>query len=192
MANYRGVDWDFSYRTDTPVGKLSTSWSGTYMLKQNYTLVPGGEVFSDLAKFGADNNVVFRIQSHLNGTLQTGRFTNSLTANFKSKYKDQAYDEGNGVYVRNADGSQGADTAFEGLDVPSYITWDYQGKFDYTKKIAFTAGVKNLFDRNPPLSYQTNTFQAGYDPRYTDPMGRTFYVRGTYDFSLEEIGRAHV
>jgi iron complex outermembrane receptor protein len=39
-----------------------------------------------------------------------------------------------------------------------------------------------MFDRNPPLSYQTQTFQAGYDPRYTDPTGRTLYARATYTF----------
>jgi iron complex outermembrane receptor protein len=39
-----------------------------------------------------------------------------------------------------------------------------------------------LFDRAPPLSYQTQTFQAGYDPRYTDPTGRTYYLRGSYKF----------
>ena len=50
------------------------------------------------------------------------------------------------------------------------------------KGFGVTIGVRNLADRNPPLSYQTNTFQAGYDPRYTDPIGRTYYVRGTYSF----------
>ena len=29
---------------------------------------------------------------------------------------------------------------------------------------------------------QTQVFQAGYDPRYTNPTGRTYYVRASYDF----------
>ena len=45
-----------------------------------------------------------------------------------------------------------------------------------------TVGVRNLADRNPPLSYQDSQFQSGFDPRYTDPLGRTFYVRGSYSF----------
>jgi iron complex outermembrane receptor protein len=48
--------------------------------------------------------------------------------------------------------------------------------------LTLTVGVRNLFDRDPPLSFQTNTFQAGYDPRYTDVAGRTMYVRATYNF----------
>jgi iron complex outermembrane receptor protein len=50
------------------------------------------------------------------------------------------------------------------------------------KGLTLTAGVRNLFDKEPPLSYQSGHFQAGYDPRYTDPTGRTAYVRATYDF----------
>ena len=66
--------------------------------------------------------------------------------------------------------------------VASYTTFD--GYLSYTMKKGFgmTVGVRNMFDRNPPLSYQTETFQAGYDPRYTDPIGRTLYTRGSYSF----------
>jgi iron complex outermembrane receptor protein len=39
-----------------------------------------------------------------------------------------------------------------------------------------------MFDRQPPLSYQTTTFQAGYDPRYADATGRTVYARASYSF----------
>ena len=42
--------------------------------------------------------------------------------------------------------------------------------------------MKNAFDREPPFSNQAATFQVGYDPRFTDPTGRTYYARGTYSF----------
>jgi iron complex outermembrane receptor protein len=43
--------------------------------------------------------------------------------------------------------------------------------------------VKNLADRNPPLSLRSSSgHQVGYDPRYADPMGRTFYMTGNYSF----------
>ena len=50
------------------------------------------------------------------------------------------------------------------------------------KGFGVTAGVGNMSDRHSPLSYQSETFQAGYDPRYSDPIGGTFYVRATYSF----------
>jgi iron complex outermembrane receptor protein len=43
------------------------------------------------------------------------------------------------------------------------------------KGVTLTAGVKNLFDKEPPFSNQGTLFQKGYDPRYTDPVGRALY-----------------
>ena len=57
--------------------------------------------------------------------------------------------------------------------VASYTTFDGYLSWAMKKGFGITAGVRNMFDRNPPLSYQIQTFQAGYDPRYTDPTGRT-------------------
>jgi iron complex outermembrane receptor protein len=42
--------------------------------------------------------------------------------------------------------------------------------------------VKNLFDRNPPLTNQQYTFQAGYDPSYYDARARFLYGSVTYSF----------
>ena len=43
-------------------------------------------------------------------------------------------------------------------------------------------GIKNLTDRDPPYSNQGEVFQANYDPRFTDPTGRTYYLRASYQF----------
>ena len=37
-------------------------------------------------------------------------------------------------------------------------------------------------DRDPPASDQGQTFQVGYDPRYTDAHGRTLYLGLKYAF----------
>ena len=66
--------------------------------------------------------------------------------------------------------------------VPAYSLWDAYGTWQATKALTLTAGIRNLLDKDPPLSTQTATFQVGYDPRYTDPLGRVYYVRGTYSF----------
>ena len=184
VANYRGIDWDFSYRTKSPYGNLSALWNGTYMIKQDYTNSPGGDVLTDLGVFGPDQAVVFRVQSHLSTTLQTGAFSNTLVFNYKSGYKDEAYPVGTSVFLANPNGSVGASTAFVGLDVPSYITFDWQGKYEYSKAMIVTAGIKNLFDRTPPLSLQNGGGgnQIGYDGRYADPLGRAFYLTGNYKF----------
>ncbi len=185
VAHYKGVDWDNSYRTNLPIGKLNVAWTGTWIWKQDYTTSPGGDVFTDLAKFGEDQAVVFRTQMRLSTTLQTGKFTNTIAANYKSGYKDQSFSAGEGIYPVLANGTVAAsDVDFAGLDVPSYTTWDWQGKYDYSKALSFTAGIHNFTDKKPPLTLQAQVAgnSAGYDPRYADVIGRAFYVRGSYNF----------
>jgi len=183
VANYRGVDWDFSYRRKTGIGDVRAAWNGTYMLKQNYTTTAGGEVQSNLGRFGPDNGVVFRVQSNLSLSLTNGKLTNTLTAHYKSGYHDQSYPVDTAVFAVNPDGSVGDSVAFGGLWTPSYTTVDWQGKYDFGK-FALTAGIKNLFDRDPPFTLQNagGGNQIGYDGRYADPAGRSFYITGNYKF----------
>ena len=56
------------------------------------------------------------------------------------------------------------------------------GSYTGNKNVDFTAGVKNLFDQKPPYSNQSTTFQQGFDPRYTGPLGATVFMRLTYKF----------
>ncbi|HEY8095983.1 MAG TPA: TonB-dependent receptor, partial [Methylobacter sp.] len=184
VAHYEGLDWDISYQAKTPIGNLSSTWTGTYMLKQDYTLVPGGPVQSDLGIFGSDLNVVYRTQMRLQLALQTGAFTNTVTANFKSGYLDEQFvAKGSSVFLASDPGLT-TPVAFPGLEVGSYTTFDIQSKYQYNKAFTITGGIKNLFDRDPPLSLQAagGGNYAGYDGRYYDPLGRTFYVNGVYKF----------
>ncbi|SEN55613.1 iron complex outermembrane recepter protein [Duganella sp. CF517] len=183
VANYRGIDWDFSYRLRSRAGDLRAAWNGTYMLKQDYTTTAGGEVQSDLGRFGPDNAVVFRWQSHVNLSLVTGKLTNTLTANYRSGYRDQPYPLDTAIFAVAPDGSIGGSVAFEGLRTASYTTVDWQGKYDFGA-FSLTAGIRNLFDRDPPLTLQNagGGNQLGYDARYSDPRGRSFYLTGNYRF----------
>jgi iron complex outermembrane receptor protein len=51
-------------------------------------------------------------------------------------------------------------------------------------KLGLTFGVNNLLDEEPPLSLRDGGagHQVGFDPRYTDAYGRTYYLRGEYTF----------
>ena len=58
----------------------------------------------------------------------------------------------------------------------------YTGLFN--KNLKLTAGIRNVIDHNPPYSNAggQNYFQAGYDPGYVDPRGRTFLLQANYRF----------
>jgi iron complex outermembrane receptor protein len=66
--------------------------------------------------------------------------------------------------------------------VGHYPVWNLSTTFTGNKLFELTAGIKNLFDKEPPFTNQVTNFQLGYDPRYTDPLGRTVYARLTYKF----------
>jgi iron complex outermembrane recepter protein len=184
-AQYSGIDLNATYRVDLGFGRFNATWSGTYMLKQQYTDGPGLPELTDLGVYGPDQQVVFRIISNLELSLQTGDWVNTLMAHYKSGYRDAQYSAGSAaVFLANPDGSLGAAVAFGGLQVPSYYTFDWQTAYDIQRNIRLTAGVRNIADKAPPLSLQTSGGgnAVGYDGRYYDPTGRIFYVRGDVKF----------
>ena len=67
-------------------------------------------------------------------------------------------------------------------DVGNVETYDVQGTWSGIKNLQLVFGVRNIFDRDPPASNQTQTFQVGYDPRYTDARGRTYYLGLKYAY----------
>ena len=183
VANYSGIDWTFTYRNRLDWGMLGVDWTGTYMLKQNYTNGPGMPELSDLGAYGPDQQVVFKTVSQLRVSLQSGKLTNSLSFHYKSGYHDMAHSAGEGVvFLANADGSLGAATDFAGLEVPSFVTADWQTVFNIRENMGVTFGINNLAGKMPPLSLQTGGGgnQIGYDGRYYDPTGRVYY--GRFDF----------
>ncbi len=64
--------------------------------------------------------------------------------------------------------------------VAPYQAWDAQVGYSGFAHWMLVLGIKNLFDRAPPFSNQTDFFQVGYDPRYADPRGRVLYARAGY------------
>jgi iron complex outermembrane recepter protein len=184
-AQYSGIDLNANYHVDLGFGRFNASWTGTYMLKQQYTDGPGLPELTDLGVYGPDQQVVFRIISNLELSLQTGGWTNTLMTHYKSGYRDEPYTAGDAiVFLANPNGTLGAPVDFGGLKVPSFVTFDWQSAYNIEKNIRLTGGVRNIADKAPPLSLQTGGGgnQSGYDGRYYDPIGRTFYVRGDVKF----------
>jgi iron complex outermembrane receptor protein len=68
--------------------------------------------------------------------------------------------------------------------VKAYYTLDLQSKVIFSKNLTITGGIKNLFNQDPPFSQRIEGGgnQLGYDGRYTDPLGRQFYVVGNLKF----------
>ncbi|WP_229477207.1 TonB-dependent receptor [Massilia rubra] len=173
----RGIDWDMTVGEKYSFGKMTLNVNGTHMLKANYT-VPGtdNEWTDNMDKYGITAQVTFRNIAKAVATLETGNMTNALTVSYRNGYTDQS------TTLYNV-ATQAASLAPVRLNVPSYSTIDYQGKFAISKQWEVRGGIKNLMDKEPPLTLRTSSgHQIGYDARYADTMGRTVYVNTSYKF----------
>ncbi len=68
--------------------------------------------------------------------------------------------------------------------VDEYIIYGVSGTYTGFKNWTLTAGVRNLFDEDPPFTAHNLDFSAGagWDPRVADPRGRAYYARVTFKF----------
>jgi iron complex outermembrane receptor protein len=158
----RGIDVTFGWRIGaTPYGAFAVSIDGTYVDQYKYQRERGGEYFSAAGSY-SDNAPVFRWQHVASLNWNAGAFGTVLTNRYKSGYRDQGGDPG--VSVRH------------------YSVFDLSVTWTGIRNLTVSAGALNLFDEVPPRSVQATTFQRGYDPRFTDPRGRTFVARIGYKF----------
>ena len=144
-------------------GEVSASVDGTWIHKYDYQNERDGEFIHNVGRY-ADNNPVFRWKHTATLNWRSGAWGATVSQAYKSGYTDQ----------------NSVDAQYR-HDVSSYSLVNVSGSYARQGWL-LTAGVKNLFDREPPFSNQGTLFQKGYDPRYTDPVGRAWYLRGSHTF----------
>ncbi len=175
-----GIDWDLTYKGRTSQGKLEGKLSGTYMVKARYSVPGTTELTTSLGKFGVNDKVTFRNLVSATGTVGMGAWEHTLSMQYRSGYRDQAYsvDDCNFYQVSTGDCIAGA------LDVPDYLTVGWRTQWKPTKNLTLALSIDNLLDEKPPLSLRVNGagHQLGYDPRYASPFGRSYSMRASWQF----------
>lgn len=171
-----GVDWDMVGRINFEAARLTLNLAGTYVIESSYTLPGSSDIFTtSLGQYNdVSASVTFRNKVRAQATLDTGPFSNSFVINWKSDYKDKL------TTVRDVATNKLVNVA---VDVPRYMTIDWQGVYNHNKDMSLTLGVKNLFNKAPPFSLRDSSgHQVGYDPRYGDTLMRRVYLTGSYNF----------
>lgn len=161
-----GLDLMANYRMRlSGAGTVSLGYQSTYVNKSDYQDFENGPWNHNVGVYvGA--GPLFQWSHNLNVDWTNETFSLGVAGHYKSGYIGQNTSSN---IVRSA-------------PVDSYATFDIYGSWKPTKSLSVTAGVRNVTDKEPPLSYQVYVFQSGYDPRYSDPTGRAYYLRGTYSF----------
>lgn len=154
----------------TAYGKFTARMLGTLMLDSKLQTNPGDKYVSNLGKFVTDG-VVQRWRHRLNLGWEYGDVALNLGNTYYSAYDDQ------NSAINIDDGSIVAANK-----VKAYSLWDISAAYTPSKALTLRAGIQNLLNTSPPFSNQANFFISGYDPSYTDPRGRFFYVSAQYAF----------
>ncbi|WDD97590.1 TonB-dependent receptor domain-containing protein [Thalassomonas actiniarum] len=187
VSKNSGIDWALELTNELSFGTLKTSFAGTYVIESKSLRVgtggsTGEEAIwdSSLGRFGIDEEVVFRTVARLSNTLTHGDFAHTLNLNYRSGYEDAL---ATGGAVRMGDDINTVAPDIQ-LYVSSYMKADWVTKYYYNDNLDFSVGINNVFDKQPPLSLRTGGagHQVGYDPRYVDVYGRTFYMSANYTF----------
>ncbi|MEP6504343.1 MAG: TonB-dependent receptor, partial [Betaproteobacteria bacterium] len=161
-----GVDIALLYKANAGrFGKLNFGLQSTWVHSFKYQNLPN-EPFIQNVGIYSGAGPVFRWQH--NGTIgwNLDPFSLGLAVHYKSGYVDLNQDPAPAPTAK----------------VSAYTTMDLYGTYALQKGISLTVGVRNLTDSKAPFTNQTELFQTGFDPRFTDPIGRTFYGRATYSF----------
>ncbi|MDP9044837.1 MAG: TonB-dependent receptor [Pseudomonadota bacterium] len=167
--NTNGIDLTGAYRLRMgSAGDLRFNMNATYVIKYEYQQEVNGDWLQNVGIYSG-SGPIFRWQHTINVDYTRGEWGAGIVNHFKSGYVDQN------------DPNQLSDPSFNN-HVGAYTTWDLYGSWSPIKAISLTAGIRNVFDKEPPFSNQGATFQVGYDPRFTDPTGRAYYVRASYTF----------
>ena len=157
-----GVDMNVAYRGPaTSIGRFAFKFNGTYIDQWKQQLNEQLNNVDFISLVG--RSVVGAVPRWKHFALLSwtyGPWSAALTQTFTSGYSES-----------------NASATNKERRVGSYEIWNAWGTYSGFKNTTITLGVKNLFDRAPPFSYQSDQGQVMYDPRYADPRGRVFYAQ---------------
>jgi iron complex outermembrane recepter protein len=163
-----GLDLEAKYRMDAGLaGRFTASISGTYVLEYKRQFGGSDAFVSNVGRFLQDQ-VVQRWRHRAAIDWDMGAFGLTLANNYSSSYDDHntAFDLSGNPLPKNR--------------VKAYSIWDLTGSWQVSKELRLRGGIQNLADTAPPFSNQGYFFLSTYDPSYTDPRGRAYYLSVSY------------
>jgi outer membrane receptor protein involved in Fe transport len=157
-----GIDVNVKYKTEYNGYQLSLNWDVTRLLTHENTAFDGAETEVLLGKITADRGSYAKWKSNI----QTSVATQDWKFNYSIRYIGKADDENGGGPI--------------GSSVPSIFYHDIQASYAMSDDLVFSAGIDNIFDKQPP--FLTSTNDANTDVFTYDTIGRRGYVKANYYF----------
>jgi iron complex outermembrane receptor protein len=169
----QGIDVDLRWREKFGNSRVEVGLQGTYTSK--YDLVnASGELEQSVGTIvrpdgaplvASPTGVILKWKHNLTAGYGYGPFNATLTQRYYKGYEDGNDLNGNRHFV------------------PSQALYDLVASYNGIKNLKLSVGVRNLFDKDPPLFINNGSqFQAGYDVYQYDPRARVVFVTATYKF----------
>lgn len=164
-----GIDFDANWSTEMGGGRFNVRLDGTYLDSYKYQAQAGTTVLEMAGMFGSDPNFGGRSaafskwRSNLSLSYSLADWDILWITRFQSGVDDIQYDENDLV-----------------SSVGSFFYHDLQGSYHFDGGLSLTAGVRNLFDKQPPYvtnNQDMNTLNSSYDT-----AGQYLYARVNYRF----------
>jgi iron complex outermembrane receptor protein len=117
-------------------------------------------------------DLYLRWKSNATLSVARGDWSGLLSSRYASGYRDQV-----------PDGGKLLPAGFNQL-VDDYLTFGLSLTYTGIPHVSITAGIQNLFDKNPPFTAHNvdEVVGAGWDPRVADPRGRAYTLLAKYTF----------
>ena len=172
-----GLEFGLRATTDAAGARWTGNLDVSYLLKKRSKLTPSASFGpSEVGVFTRSGDLGIRWKHTASITRTQGDWSTTLTQVYRGGYADF-------VLPGVADGTYLAPNW--NPRVSPYETFNLSVGFAGIKNMTVTAGVKNLFNEDPPFSvtYDTNTGAgSSWEPRVADPRGRSYTLRVEYKF----------
>ena len=176
MSVKEGVDVDVRFRQPGDWGRWLFGVQATYMLKSKDRMSGTAEWKTDLATYSTSTNVVTpRFKSQWTVGLEQPDVHWQMMINYTTGYKDKD------ITATRVDTQKSE--VISGRKVPSFVTADVMALFKLGTRTQIRAGVTNVTNRTPPLSfYSANDLSWGVNSDQGSLMGRTVQLGLTHKF----------
>jgi iron complex outermembrane recepter protein len=150
-------------------GRFKLNFTGTYTIENRRQQLDGSypNQVNHYSIVGGNPGVIPYWRHYLELDWNYGPWSVTVTETFQTGGYDQSPAPGTGTQLRT---------------IGDYDLWNLGVIYAGFRNWTLSGGIKNLFDRNPPFSNQTQNYQVGYDPSYADPHGRLYWVGVEYAF----------
>ncbi len=172
-----GIDFAANVRADLGGGSIFGSLDGTLLLQKKSKVTPTSAFgASEVGLFTFAGDLGLKWKHNLNVGYSTDKWIFSATQIFRLGYTNR---ELPGV-------TSGLVTPPNLVRrVKDYVTYNLSVRYQALKFLSLTAGVKNVFDTDPPfaINYDDNLGSgSSWEPRVADPRGRAFSLLAEVKF----------